>query len=67
MHDGIKNTATGYVAMYLNTSGDHNTATGNYALYSNNGDHNTAVGSFALSNNVAGSSNTAIGYKVGES
>ena len=30
------NTASGYQALYSNTTGDHNTASGYQALYSNN-------------------------------
>lgn len=56
------NTATGYNALLLNTTGYSNTATGAWASYSNTtGSSNTATGSSALSNNTTGSGNTATG------
>jgi len=67
---GINNTAIGSQALHNNTSGGENTATGAYALYSNeglNGGHaNTATGAYALYSNSGtshnfGSENTANG------
>src|SRR6266540_946892 len=56
------NTATGAVALFLNTTGIENTATGAAALLSNTtGGQNTANGAFALFSNTEGSFNTANG------
>ena len=56
------NTATGYQALVVNTSGNKNTATGYQALKANTiGSQNTATGYQALQNNN-GSQNTAIGH-----
>ena len=58
---GTNNTATGYRALYTNTSGFYNTANGYNSLYSNvTGVFNTAIGSTSLYSNT-GSYNTAIG------
>jgi Chaperone of endosialidase len=49
-------------ALYSNTTGTYNTATGQNALYSNTtGTRNTANGDYALLTNTTGGSNTAIG------
>jgi trimeric autotransporter adhesin len=57
------NTATGYQALYSNTSGGENTANGYQALQLNTtGALNTAIGYKALRNNTTGNWNTAIGY-----
>jgi Chaperone of endosialidase len=64
---GIANTATGYQALFSDTTGTGNTATGTLALYSNTGDSsgdgsaNTASGYAALYSNTTGNSNTASG------
>ena len=58
------NTAIGFEALLLNTTGIYNTGTGIHALYSNTeGSDNTAVGALALYLNNTGSSNTAVGWK----
>jgi Chaperone of endosialidase len=64
------NTATGALALFLNTTGANNTAIGDRALFSNtNGHDNTAVGQQALLNNTGGANdqgsfNTAIGSQA---
>jgi hypothetical protein len=58
--EALSNTALGYQTLYFNPSGDRNTATGNRALYQNNGSDNTATGASALNHNTA-DSNTATG------
>jgi len=55
------NTGFGYAALVLNTTGLYNTATGGYALFSNNGNLNTAFGALALVDNTTGIGNTATG------
>src|SRR5437016_1484332 len=55
------NTALGYQALYSDTTGSRNTATGSEALRSNNADANTATGYQALFSNTTGVLNTAIG------
>jgi len=56
------NTAVGYEALRLTTTGCDNTAVGKDALMNNTeGDRNTAVGEEALDQNTTGSCNTAIG------
>ena len=61
----IFNTASGFKALYLNTTGYSNTASGYYALYANTtGYNNTASGNNALRNNTTGYNNTASGYKA---
>ena len=53
--------AVGYQAL-MNTSGQHNTGIGAYALTTNtSGEHNTALGHNALSQNNTGNMNTALG------
>ncbi len=58
------NTALGNNALFsLTTSGNNNTATGAYALYSETtGLDNTATGTNALYDDTEGSDNTAVGY-----
>ena len=57
------NTASGYQALYSNTTGASNTANGHIALSSNTtGNSNTASGLRSLSSNETGSYNTASGY-----
>src|SRR5205807_534179 len=59
---GFFNTATGFEALFSNTTGSANTATGLEALFSNTGGNNdTANGVNALFSNTIGSANTADG------
>jgi trimeric autotransporter adhesin len=59
---GASNTATGFHALFANTTGADNTANGNGALTSNTtGFSNTANGSVALVGNITGHQNTANG------
>jgi endosialidase-like protein len=58
------NTGAGYVALYLNNTGQYNTAFGTAALLENTASYNTAVGTFALELNGAGTNNTAVGYEA---
>jgi len=59
------NTASGYQALYSNTTGVSNTASGYQALYSNTtGVNNTASGVQALYSNTTGASNTASGLQA---
>jgi endosialidase-like protein len=52
-------------ALFSNTSGTENTATGDFALYSNSdGFNNTANGSGALNSNTRGFGNTATGFQA---
>jgi trimeric autotransporter adhesin len=63
-HDiGIRNVATGFGALFSNTTGEDNTANGYEALSSNTtGSVNTATGVQALFNNTTGFANTATGF-----
>jgi hypothetical protein len=59
------NTATGFKALFANTTGTENTATGYFALSANtNGNSNTAFGHEALQNNTSGFNNTAVGFSA---
>ena len=58
------NTGAGYLALYLNQTGQYNTAFGAAALLENTASYNTAVGTFALEINGAGAANTAVGYEA---
>jgi hypothetical protein len=58
------NTGAGFLALYLNTTGQYNTAFGTAALLENAASYNTAVGTFALELNGAGTNNTAVGYEA---
>jgi hypothetical protein len=58
---GQFNTALGFAALKLDTTGAHNTAIGAQALLNNNGSFNTAVGENALVHNTTGSMNMALG------
>jgi hypothetical protein len=58
---GQFNTAVGFAALKLDTTGAHNTAIGAQALLNNNGSFNTAVGENALVFNISGSMNMALG------
>src|SRR4029077_18556376 len=56
----------GTQALYNNTDGLSNTATGYQALFKNNhGDQNTAFGQKSLHENISGNDNTAIGWEAG--
>ena len=62
---GWQNTASGYYALYSNTTGSQNTASGSDALTSNTiGTYNTASGLFALRSNTSGNNNTASGVSA---
>ena len=62
---GAGNTATGYTALYSNTSGSSNTATGRASMFLNTtGTGNTANGYYALFANTTGGSNTGSGYSA---
>ena len=66
LNNADNNTATGAVALLLNTIGTDNTANGFQALLNNTtGSDNTANGFQALLNNTTGSDNTAIGLNAG--
>jgi hypothetical protein len=59
----IANSATGYQALFSNTSGFSNVANGWKTLYSNtSGSENSANGAGALFMNTQGSYNSAVGY-----
>jgi Chaperone of endosialidase len=58
---GTDNTASGFEALFTNTTGRWNTANGARALNHNNGDLNTATGNNALRDNQTGTRNTAAG------
>lgn len=59
---GGQNTALGYAALNVNSSGAFNTAAGTSALAANTtGARNTAVGYRALNGSVSGQDNTALG------
>jgi hypothetical protein len=62
---GISNTANGFHALFSNTTGSANTATGGSALLVNTGDFNTATGFSALQNNTTGQLNVALGVDAG--
>ena len=62
---GSGNVATGYQALYSNTSGCFNVASGYQALYSNTSSSgNTAIGLKALYSNTIGKDNIAIGRET---
>lgn len=59
---GNYNTANGFQALILNTSGSANTSSGHQSLYSNTtGSYNVAFGQQALALNKTGTQNTASG------
>jgi hypothetical protein len=63
---GDYNFASGFRALYLNTTGSRNLASGYQALYSNTtGDRNVASGFLALLNLSSGSNNQAYGFNAG--
>ena len=55
------NTAVGYSALQLNTSGRYNVAFGYLALTNSTSEYNTAIGSGALRYNTTGAENTSVG------
>ena len=60
-----RNTATGALALFSNSSGFDNTANGTFALFGNTGGFlNTATGSGALFTNTTGDENTANGVDL---
>src|SRR5207237_1230031 len=64
---GVFNTAVGFGALFSNTTGNYNTATGIAALSGylpSTGNHNTAIGFYALLNNTTGNYNTASGSEA---
>lgn len=62
VNEGSSNTAIGYQALGLNTTGVYSTALGAGALAANTtATHNTAVGASALAANTTGVENTAVG------
>jgi hypothetical protein len=62
---GESNTASGYQALFSNTTGVLNTALGVDALYTNQtGNYNTASGVGALGSNTTGNDNTASGTEA---
>lgn len=59
---GTKNTANGYLSLFVNTTGSWNVANGAEALYTNStGYFNTATGYAALNKNTTGDRNVANG------
>jgi uncharacterized coiled-coil protein SlyX len=64
--EGSFNTASGWGALFHNTTGNNNTANGFGALVNNTtGGANTAVGLGALNSNTTGNSNIAVGLSAG--
>jgi hypothetical protein len=62
---GCCNTASGYAALYSNTTGVSNTASGYFALkYNTTGSYNTASGESALYSNTTADYNTASGVNA---
>ncbi len=61
---GDSNTASGYLSLYTNVSGNANAAFGYGALYNNGGSTNTANGYKALYSNQFGAGNIGNGYKA---
>jgi len=62
---GIANTASGYQALFSDTTGEGNTANGTYALFNNStGNFNVAFGGGALYSNTTGTLNTATGGRA---
>lgn len=60
---GADNTALGYQALRILTTGESNVAVGMHALDNNNGSNNTAIGYQAIYNGN-GRNNTALGYRA---
>ena len=64
-YSGKYNSATGFYALYNNTSGSTNTASGYAALGANtSGRENTAMGYYALNGNEVGGNNAAFGLEA---
>jgi hypothetical protein len=61
INGGIGNTGLGWFALFVNSTGNYNTALGVGALDLNNADFNTATGAAALLLNTTGTQNTAVG------
>ncbi len=62
-YEAGENTAVGSKALYKNTTGSSNTATGFWSQYFNStGFGNSSQGSLSLSQNTSGNYNTAVGY-----
>jgi hypothetical protein len=61
VNGGIGNTGLGWFALFVNSTGNYNTALGVGALDLNNADFNTATGAAALLLNTTGTQNTAVG------
>ena len=60
-----RNTALGYAALNVNTTGSYNTAIGMNSLLNNTtGWQNVALGSFSMQNNTSGRANVAIGHQA---
>ena len=65
VNHGSYNVASGYRALYSNTTGSSNVASGYQTIYSNTtGSFNAASGSLALYANTTGSYNVASGYQT---
>jgi hypothetical protein len=64
LNTGAANSAVGYAALYVNTSGEDNVSVGMQSMLANTtGNANVAVGKKALQANTTGSYNTAVGYQ----
>lgn len=65
VNTGTGNSALGYLALWVNTTGSGNTACGRRALGNNTtGNNNTAVGYQALTGTSTSNGNTAVGYNA---
>jgi uncharacterized coiled-coil protein SlyX len=62
--DGFGNSGFGYQALFSTTTGGHNTAVGDFALYNNTGFGNTAIGDTAGYSLTTGFGNVCIGASV---
>jgi hypothetical protein len=64
LNTGAANSAVGYAALYVNTSGEDNVSVGMQSMLANTtGNGNVAVGKKALQANTSGSYNTAVGFQ----
>ena len=61
---GENNVAFGYRTMFLNQTGNYNTAVGSNSLFDNTGSNNTGLGGRTLESNGNGNYNTAVGSLV---
>jgi hypothetical protein len=61
LNGGVGNTGYGWFALFMNVTGNYNTALGAGALDLNTADFNTATGAAALLLNTTGTQNTATG------